>query len=94
MQRVLTLMLLAVSVSCENSDPELKVVDVEKFTIQMPATWNASQSQGYDSFVGEIVIGSEQSVTFDLGWYSSKLNMDPTTHDIDFTTIDGKTANW
>lgn len=50
------------------------------------------KQQGYDSFVGHIEKNDEKKVTFDLGWYSNKLNFDPATHDIYFLTIDNKRA--
>lgn len=92
MQRVLTIVFFAFLFSCENNDHELKTVDLERFTLQIPRDWNAAESQGYDSFVGEIRISAEESVSFDLGWYSDKLNVDPASHDFDLTTIDGKAA--
>lgn len=77
--------------SCE-TDAELKTLDFEEFTIQVPVTWAGTPVQGYDSFVGEIKISDKEKVDFDLGWYSDKLNVDPATHNIDFATIDSKKA--
>ena len=69
-----------------------KTVDLEKFSIQIPGTWNAVKQQGYNSYVEQIEINDKEKVTFDLGWYSNKLNIDPATHDIYFITIDNKRA--
>ena len=93
MKNIFFITLLAIgSISCETENVEPKTVDLEKFTIQVPGTWNASKLQGFDSFVGEIKINDKEKITFDLGWYSNELKVDPTTHDIDFMTIDNKRA--
>ena len=93
MKSIFFITLLAIgTISCETENVEPKTVDLEKFTIQVPGTWNASKLQGFDSFVGEIKINDKEKITFDLGWYSNELKVDPTTHDIDFMTIDNKRA--
>ncbi len=92
MKRVLFIILAIGTISCETDNVEPKTVDLEKFTIQVPGTWNASKLQGFDSFVGQIEINDKEKITFDLGWYSNELKVDPTTHDIDFMTIDNKRA--
>lgn len=92
MKKVLFIILAIGKISCETENVEPKTVDLEKFTIQVPGTWTPSKQQGYDSFVGQIEITGDEKINFDLGWYSNKLNVDPTTHDIDFVTIDNKRA--
>ena len=92
MKRFLFIILVIGTISCETDNVEPKTVDLEKFTIQVPGTWNASKQQGYDSFVGQIEINNKEKITFDLGWYSNQLKVDPATHDIDFMTIDNKKA--
>ena len=92
MKRFLFIILVIGTISCETDNVEPKIVDFEKFTIQVPGTWNASNQQGYDSFVGQIEINDKEKITFDLGWYSNQLKVDATTHDINFMTIDNKKA--
>lgn len=77
--------------SC-NDDGEQKTIDVEKFTIEIPSTWILEKVQGYDSFVRQIKINEKEKITIDLGWYSSNLNVDNSTHEILIKTIDNKTA--
>jgi hypothetical protein len=92
MKTVLFIIFVIGTTSCDTDNIEPKTVDLDKFTIQVPGTWSASKQQGYDSFVGQIEVGDKEKVTFDLGWYSNKLTVDPATHDIDFMTIDDKRA--
>lgn len=94
MKKVLLIIFVIGTISCETHDvePKTKTVDLEEFTIQIPETWNTSIQQGYDSFVGQIVVGDKEEIDFDLGWYSNQLTVDPATHYIDFMTIDNKRA--
>lgn len=79
-------------ISCEEENPEMYMVDLDDFRIQLPNTWSASRLQGYDSFVGQITINQSEVIFFDLGWYSDKLQVDPETHVISFVVIDNKNA--
>jgi hypothetical protein len=92
MKRILFIMLAIGTISCETDNMDPETVDLEKFTIQLPGTWNATKLHGYDSFAGQIEISDIEKISFDLGWYSNQLNVDPTTHDIAFMTIDDKRA--
>jgi hypothetical protein len=92
MKGVLVIIFVIGTVSCGTENVYPKTVDLEKFTIQVPATWTATKQQGYDSFVGQINVNDKENINFDFGRYSSKLTVDPTTHDIDFMVIDNKTA--
>ena len=77
--------------SC-TEDPELKTLDVNRFTIIIPTTWKLEEVKGYDSFVREITINEQEKINIDLGWYSSNLNVDNATHDITFKPIDNRNA--
>lgn len=77
--------------SC-NYKAELETLDVERFTIDVSSGWAFEKLQGYDSYVWQIKINEQEKVDIDLGWYSSKLNVDNTTHDILFKTIHTKGA--
>lgn len=91
MKRVLLIIVCIGTISCD-TDVDTKTVDFEKFTIQVPGTWNGSPQQGFDSFVGQIETSDKELINFDLGRYSNKLNVDAGTHDIYFVTIDNKRA--
>ena len=79
--------------SCER-DPGIgmKTLDFGQFTIEVPGSWNSVAKTGYDSFVGGIRINDNTELNFDLGLYSSKLDVDPGSHEITWTTIDGRKA--
>ena len=83
--------------SCESDvkpdfNVETKTADFDAFELEIPVKWTQSTMQGYDSFVGQVETEVKEKVYFDLGWYSNQLNVDESTHEISFTTIDGKTA--
>lgn len=79
--------------SCDrDGDISYKTLDFGNFTIEVPSTWESVDQQGYDSFVGQISINDQEKVNFDLGWYSNKLDVDPSMHEISWTTIDARKA--
>ncbi|WP_028298582.1 hypothetical protein [Olivibacter sitiensis] len=84
--------LILTSISCSNDIELEKTLDFERFTIQVPAAWSQQQIQGYDSYVGQIAIGEQESISFDLGAYADNLNVNTTSHDITTKTIDNKEA--
>jgi len=92
MKKNLLILLALSAISCESNQVEPNTLDFVKFTIQVPGTWTAVPQQGYDSFVGEIEMTDAEKVSFDLGGYTDKLNVDPVAHDIYFVTIDDKRA--
>lgn len=83
---------IVLTVSCESDDVTFRLVDFDKFTIEIPETWTPVEQQGYDSFVGQIDINDKEKIIFDLGRYSSKLAVSSSTHDIGITIIDDKPA--
>lgn len=52
---------------------ETKELDFGKFTIEVPKTWNKIDKKGIDSYVGEIFTDNNDTISFDLGWYSNDL---------------------
>lgn len=92
MKRLIIVLIASLIVLSCNDEVEHKTVDVDKFTILIPSTWNLEEVQGYDSFVRQIRINEQEKISIDLGWYSSNLNVDNTTHDIMTKTIDSKVA--
>ncbi|WP_143165060.1 hypothetical protein [Chryseolinea serpens] len=52
------------------------MLDFGQFTITVPATWDPVKVRGIDSYVGLIALGEEDTINFDLGWYSNALDED------------------
>jgi hypothetical protein len=92
MKRLIIVLIASLTVLSCNDEVEQKTLDVEKFIIIIPSTWNLEELQGYDSFVRQIRINGQEKISIDLGWYSSNLNVDNSTHDITNKTIDNKSA--
>lgn len=92
MKRLTIVLIASLTVLSCNDEVEQKTLDVEKFTIIIPSTWNLEELQGYDSFVKQIRINEQEKISIDLGWYSSNLNVDDSTHDITNKIIDNKSA--
>ena len=92
MKRQIIVLIASLTVLSCNDEVEQKTLDVDKFTIIIPSSWNLEEVQGYDSFVRQIRINEQEKISIDLGWYSSNLNVDNSTHDIITKTIDSKDA--
>ncbi len=69
-----------------------QTLEFKEFTMRVPEGWQKETRQGYDSYVGAIRTKDGQEIEFDYGWYSNKLNVDPKTHVIGSSMIDGKQA--
>jgi hypothetical protein len=71
--------------SCNRATDKKKTLDFGQFTIEVPSTWDKVKLRGLDSFVGQIAIDETDTLTFDLGWYSSDLVESPPfrIHDTD-----------
>ena len=52
---------------------QTNTLDFKTFTIEVPKTWDAIQEKGTDSYVGRIAIDNNDTLFFDLGWYSNSL---------------------
>ena len=66
------------------------MLDFGQFTITVPATWSPVKARGIDSYVGLIALDHEDTINFDLGWYSNSLEEDKKfmTRDGDFYVLD------
>lgn len=53
---------------------ENKTLNFGYFTIDIPASWHSVKVQGIDSYIGLIVIDDNDTLSFDLGWYSNDLS--------------------
>ena len=92
MKKIILVLIGGLTILSCNDEAEQKTVDLERFTIIIPSTWTLEEVQGYDSFVREIKINGKEKISIDLGWYSSNLNVDSSTHDIIIEIIDHKEA--
>ena len=80
-------------ISCNNTNDGKKTLDFGRFTIEVPSTWNKVKLRGIDSYVGLIAIGETDTLTFDLGWYSSSLQESPPFTDTAiYAVIDNRKA--
>ena len=76
------LLLLIIGCSDGKSKSDKQLLDFDAFTIETPTGWTKIISQGVDSYVGQIAIDKFDTIHFDLGWYSNKLNEpEPTIFD-------------
>jgi hypothetical protein len=51
-----------------------QVLDFGLFSIETPNGWTKIKERGSDSYVGRIAIDKTDTLSFDLGWYSNKLD--------------------
>lgn len=54
-------------------DREYKTLDFGSFEISVPEKWNKLKLQGIDSYVGGITTETNDSLIFDLGWFSNDI---------------------
>ena len=92
MKKVILVLIAGLTILSCNDEFEQKTLDADRFTIKVPSTWAFEEVQGYDSFVRQIKINEQEKISIDLGWYSSNLNVDNSTHNITIKTIDNKDA--
>lgn len=65
------------SCSSTSTTDAQKVLDFGSFTIEVPSSWDKVKMRGIDSYVGQIAIDDTDTLSFDLGWYSSSLTEEP-----------------
>ncbi|WP_153796271.1 hypothetical protein [Foetidibacter luteolus] len=68
------LLLLFIGCADKNSKSDKQILDFGSFSIVTPNGWTKIKAQGVDSYVGRIAIDNIDTLHFDLGWYSNKLN--------------------
>ncbi len=66
------LILLLVIISCESS--ESKIIDFGSFEIEVPRDWKELEFKGIDSYEGGIMTGTNDTLIFDLGYYSNDVS--------------------
>lgn len=74
--KIVSGLLLLLIIGCSDSKPksDKQILDFGSFTIETPIGWTKIKAQGVDSYVGRIAIDNVDTLHFDLGWYSNKLN--------------------
>lgn len=73
MRRILTLYFILIFTSCNKAT---KTLEFDKFEIEVPNSWHKIAKAGIDSQVGEIAMDYNDTLYFDLGWYSNELAED------------------
>lgn len=68
-----TIILLTLLSCTDKQKPETKTLDFGEFKIDVPSTWQQVKADGIDSYVGLMIPDNGDTVSFDLGWYSSSL---------------------
>ncbi|GMN06596.1 hypothetical protein MTsPCn5_19850 [Croceitalea sp. MTPC5] len=68
MKKVLSILIFLIFCSCNKS--EFKTIDFGSFEITVPSNWNEYEIKGIDSYVGGIITDTNDTLIFDLGWYS------------------------
>ena len=70
------------------SDTLNNLIDFNSFTLRTPKGWKKVILQGTDSYYGGIKTNNNDTVYFDLGWYSNSLEVDSKTHAVSYDMID------
>ncbi|MEL7122585.1 MAG: hypothetical protein AAFO07_24275 [Bacteroidota bacterium] len=75
MRKTLSILILSLILSCEKSD--YKTIDYEAFEITVPRSWTEYEIKGIDSYVNGLITDKNDTLIFDLGWYSPDLTKNP-----------------
>jgi hypothetical protein len=67
------LLLLILSCTDKKFNVNNQILDFGAFSIEAPNSWIKINRQGADSYVGIIAIDKNDTLNFDLGWYSNDL---------------------
>tara|TARA_R110000796_G_scaffold71409_3_gene162075 strand:- start:65085 stop:65642 length:558 start_codon:yes stop_codon:yes gene_type:complete len=88
-RNLLLVISLAVSLfACETEG--FKLMDFEKFEMEVPSDWEIIQLKGIDSYVGGVITSEGDTLIFDLGWFSQ----DVEERDIAFEMDESYLENW
>jgi hypothetical protein len=76
--KISSLIIILLFISCTDIKPKKAkhTLDFGSFTIETPSSWTKIRAKGIDSYVGKIAIDSNETLYFDLGWYSNTLTED------------------
>ncbi|WP_157449799.1 hypothetical protein [Croceitalea dokdonensis] len=75
MRKMLSILILLLILSCDKSDN--KTIDYGAFEITVPKTWLEYEIKGIDSYVNGLITDKNDTLIFDLGWYSPDLTKNP-----------------
>ncbi len=64
-------MILTLILACQKS--EYKTVGFKAFEITVPSSWKKHKIKGIDSYVSGLITDKNDTLIFDLGWYSGDL---------------------
>ncbi len=89
--KFIIVLLLFLIAGCKTSETknDYRNLDFNYFTIESPRSWTKIKLRGIDSYVGKIAIDNSDTLYFDLGWYSNKLE-GKKSEIISWDTIDGR----
>ena len=76
MQKLLIISIISAGlISCgeTRTTSDTKTLDFGAFTLETPMEWTKINERGVDSYVGRIAIDGNDTLEFDLGWYSNDL---------------------
>jgi hypothetical protein len=87
-------LILVTMISCTGNklSTEHQTLDFRSFTIEAPASWTKINMRGIDSYIGKIALPLNDTLSFDLGWYSYNLSQNAEKNTITWETIDGRNA--
>ncbi|WP_053970623.1 hypothetical protein [Mangrovimonas sp. ST2L15] len=71
MKKTLSIMILTLILACQKS--EYKTVGFKAFEITVPSSWKKHKIKGIDSYVSGLITDKNDTLIFDLGWYSGDL---------------------
>src|SRR5690606_3968047 len=72
MKFLFKIFIFLIILSCQN--PEIKKVNFDNFSIEVPYNWKKIKIKGIDSYVGGFVTQQNDSIIFDRGFYSNSLD--------------------
>ncbi|WP_425077879.1 hypothetical protein [Psychroserpens sp. S379A] len=75
MRKTLSILILLLILSCDKSDN--KTIDYVAFEITVPKSWSEYEINGIDSYVSGLITDKNDTLIFDLGWYSPDLTKNP-----------------
>ncbi|MCT8341253.1 hypothetical protein MG296_14395 [Flavobacteriaceae bacterium TK19130] len=75
MRKTLSILILLLILSCDKS--ENKTIDYGAFEITVPKSWSEYEINGIDSYVSGLITDKNDTLIFDLGWYSPDLTENP-----------------
>jgi len=73
--KTLAILILTLILSCEKAD--YKMIDFKAFEITVPSSWKKYKIKGIDSYVSGLITDKNDTLIFDLGWYSPDLTKNP-----------------